>query len=281
MPLDRYGEANRSHWDETVALHAASDFYGVDRFLAGESKLLDLDRQSLGDVDGKSLLHLQCHFGLDTLSWAREGAVVTGLDFSPAAVTKARQLAAQTGIDARFVEADVYDAPTVISDRFDIVYVNVGALTWLSDVPAWARVCAEMLRPGGLLYVHDVHPMLFTLDDERSDQLVVRYPYFERSEPLRFEDDHDYAERTATFQHRERYEWPHSLSEIVSAVLAAGLTLDQLREHDWAVWPALPGMIEDPPGIWRIPANPLPLTFSLLAHKPANPPLASLPSFPP
>ena len=267
MPLDRYGEANRSNWDEKVAVHAASDFYGVDRFLAGESTLLDLDRDSLGPVAGMSLLHLQCHFGLDTLSWAREGASVTGLDFSPEAIAKARELAVETGIKARFVEADVYDAPSLIEDRFDIVYVNVGALTWLPDVPAWALVCAEMLRPGGRLYVHDVHPMLFTLDDERADELVIRYPYFERAEPLHFDDDHDYTEQTASFEHRDRFEWPHSLSEIVGSVLDAGLALESLSEHDWAVWQPLSGMTEGPPGIWRVPNASVPLAFSLRARK--------------
>ena len=267
MPLDRYGEANRSNWDEKVAVHAASDFYGVDRFLAGESTLLDLDRDSLGPVAGMSLLHLQCHFGLDTLSWAREGASVTGLDFSPEAIAKARELAVETGIKARFVEADVYDAPSLIADRFDIVYVNVGALTWLPDVPAWARVCAEMLRPGGRLYVHDVHPMLFTLDDERADELVVRYPYFEQAVPLRFDDGVDYASHGASFEHTTTYQWSHSLGEIVTALINAGLTLEYLREHDWTVYQPLPGMVETSAGIWRLPDASVPLAFSLRARK--------------
>lgn len=266
MPLDRFRAANRARWDESVAIHAASEFYGVDRFLAGESTLLDLDRESVGPVAGKSLLHLQCHFGLDTLSWAREGASVTGLDFSPPAIVKARELAVQAGLESRFVESELYDAPQALNERFDIVYVNLGALTWLPDIREWARICAGFLSPGGFLYVHDVHPLLFSLDDERDDLLAIRYPYFEQTEPLRFESHGDYTEANIKFEHTDTYDWPHSLSEIVGSILDAGLTLESLREHDWTVYNALPNMVESPRGIWRLPANPIPLAFSLRAR---------------
>ncbi len=267
MPLDKYRAANRARWDEAVAIHAASAFYGVDRFLAGESTLLPLDRESVGPVAGKTLLHLQCHFGLDTLSWARAGASVTGLDFSAAAIAQARALAAQAGLAARFIEAELYDAPSVLEEQFDIVYVNLGALTWLPDVRGWAQVAAGFVRPGGLFYLHEVHPMLYTIDDERSDLLAVRYPYFEQREPLHFEGAADYASERASFEHTATYEWSHGLGEIVNALIAAGLAIESLDEHDWTVYRALPGMNETSPGVWRLPGNPIPLAFSLRARK--------------
>ncbi len=267
MPLDEFGAANRARWDEAVAIHAASEFYRVDEFLAGESTLLDLDRESVGPVAGKTLLHLQCHFGLDTLSWAREGASVTGLDFSSVAIEKARELAARAGIEARFVEADLYDAPHRIDGTFDIVYVNVGALNWLPDIPAWAQVVAGFLRTGGFLYLHEAHPVLNMLDDERSDLLAVRYPYFEQEAPLRFDDGVDYASHGASFEHTTTYEWSHSLGEIVTSLINAGLALEYLREHDWTVYQPLPGMVETSAGIWRLPNASVPLAFSLRASK--------------
>ena len=269
MPLDEYRAANRHRWDEAVAVHAASEFYGVDRFLAGESTLLDLDRESVGSVAGKTLLHLQCHFGMDTLSWAREGAMVTGIDFSPAAVERARELAAQTGLAerARFIESELYDSPNVLDEQFDIVYVNIGALTWLPDIPGWARVVAGFLRAGGLFYIHEIHPFAQTLDFERSDPLIVRYPYFDRAEPLRFDGAEDYASKEAAFEHTETYEWSHSLGEIVTSLIDAGLSIEWLREHDWTVYQPLPGMIEAEPGVWRLPGDLIPLAFSLRARK--------------
>ena len=272
-----YLEANRKRWDESVAVHAASEFYGVDRFLAGESTLTQLDLDEIGDVDGRSLLHLQCHFGLDTLSWARLGAEVVGVDFAPSAILLARDLAAQTGLDATFVECDVYDSLERLSElvgSVDLVYVNLGALCWLPSIRDWAEVCARFLRPGGQLYVRDVHPIAFTLDDEAAaGVLQLRYPYFETAEPLSWSGDDDYADGSATFEHQTTYEWNHSLGEIVSAVIDAGLTIDFLHEHDWTVYRALPWLNETEPGIWRLPQidgnsdRRLPLMFSLGATK--------------
>lgn len=254
--------------------HAASEFYGVERFLSGESTLLPVDLEEVGGasfVAGKSLLHLQCHFGLDTLSWARLGARATGVDFARSAVALARDLASRSGLSgsARFVEAELYESPSVVSGRFDVVYVNVGALCWLPDIRGWARVCAGFLERGGVLYVRDVHPLLWALDDEEpSGRHVLRYPYFETVAPLRWDDGGDYAS-DATLTHAESYEWNHSLGEIASAVLEAGLQIELLREHDWTVYRALPWLEESEPGVWRMPGDRLsaPLQFSLRARK--------------
>lgn len=275
--LDPYREANRARWDETVAIHAASEFYGVDRFLDGDSTLLPLDIEEVGDVAGKSLLHLQCHFGLDTLSWARMGANVVGVDFAPSAVETAREIAQRAGLTAEFVEAELYASPDVLPDRlgtFDLVYVNIGALCWLPDIAGWARVCADFLKQGGALYLRDVHPLTFCLDDEAQDgELALRYPYFETREPLHWSGDGDYADAAATFEHQASYEWNHSLGEIVTAVIEAGCSIDFLHEQDWAVYPALPWLVESEPGIWRPPKiegepdRRLPLMFSIHARK--------------
>ena len=268
---DAYFAANRARWDEVVEIHAASDFYGVDRFLAGESTLLSLDLEEVGEVAGKSLLHLQCHFGMDTLSWAREGATVTGLDFSSEAVATARDLAERAGLEATFVESNVYDTPKVIGGQFDIVYINLGAICWLPDIREWARVASSFVRPGGFLYLRDAHPAAMTLDLDVSDQsLVMRYPYFETESPLRWDDVEDYADEHAELKNPVFYEWNHGLGEIVNAVIATGLRLEFLNEQNWSVYRATPWMEETEPGIYRLPVpdrQNIPLMFSLRASR--------------
>ncbi len=272
---ERFIDANRARWDEAVAVHAGSEFYGVDRFLDGESTLLQLDLDEVGDVRGKSLLHLQCHFGLDTLSWARRGAEVTGVDFAASAIATATELAERAGLSAEFVESELYASPECLADRlssFDIVYVNLGALCWLPDIAGWAKVCGAFLKPGGMLYVRDTHPLAWSLDDEAAaSELRLRYPYFESDEPLHWRGDDDYADGLATFRHQDLYEWNHSMGEIVSAVIDAGCRLEFLHEQDWTVYRALPWLIETEPGMWRLPDRDgeadrrMPLMFSLRA----------------
>lgn len=285
--LDPFREANRARWDESVAIHAASEFYGVERFLAGESTLLQLDLDEIGDVAGKALLHLQCHFGLDTLSWARLGAEVVGVDFAPSAVSTAREIAEQAGLSGRFVESELYATPEVLEERvgtFDIVYVNLGALCWLPDITGWASVCAGFLRDGGSLYVRDVHPVTQTLDDESAaGDLRLLYPYFEQAQPQHWVGGGDYADDSASLEHHDSYEWNHSLGEVVTAVIDAGLQIEFLHEQDWSVYRALPWLVETERGIWRLPEREgaadrrLPLMFSLRATKPATRPSPSAP----
>lgn len=279
MPLDEYRQANRAMWDEAVPIHVAAPGYAVEAFLAGESVLHPRDVAELGDVRGQSLLHLQCHFGLDTLSWARLGARVTGVDFSETAVTTARDLARRAGLDATFIVSELYDAPRAVAGQFDVVYTGIGALCWLPDIAAWARVVAHFVRPGGRFYVVEGHPMLWSLDDDRSDgQLVVRYPYFERPQPNRFDDGADYADPTARLTNSVTYEWNHGLGEIVTALIEAGLVIDWLHEHRTLYWKALPWMVSAAGADdwhvkdeWRLPdgrGDDCPLMYSLLAHKP-------------
>jgi SAM-dependent methyltransferase len=267
-----YLDVNRANWDDRVPAHVASADYGLRRFTedpAFISRVVQFDLPLLGDVGGLRGVHLQCHIGTDTVSLARLGASMTGLDFSGPAVEAARDLAAVTGTDATFVRADVYDAAEVLEPgSFDLVYTGVGALCWLPDIRRWARVTAALLRPGGRLFIRDGHPMLFTVEDPREDGLlVVGYPYFEMAGPVVFEDGGTYVETDVVFTHAVTHQWNHGLGEIVTALLDAGMTLTGLVEHDSVPWNALPGMMTETGGEWRLAGNParLPCSFTLQA----------------
>ena len=272
---DQYFEGNRANWDERVPIHAASDGYDMPGFLAGRKGLTRIEQKEMGDVRGKRLLHLQCHFGMDTLNWARLGAKVTGLDLSGASVEAARDLAVRAGIeDARFVQANVYDAPEALGgETFDIVYTGIGALNWLPDIRAWARAVAACVAPGGWFYILECHPMLATLDNERSDPaFVVRYPYFETVEPgFVATDVQTYTDGPLLTEAPVSYEWNHGLGETIDALLQAGLHLDFVHEHREMPWQALPWMVPgEDPRTWVLPEHRdlVSLMYSLRAAKP-------------
>ena len=233
--MDEYMEANRRHWDELVGIHLHAEYYGVNTFKAGVSKLKPVEAQELGDVRGRTLLHLQCHFGLDTLSWAREGAVVTGVDFSERAVEAARSLAADTGIDARFVVSDIYSLPEKLTGQFEIVFTSYGALCWLPDLRPWAEVVSHFMAPGGIFYAVEFHPVcgIFDWGPDLND-LLVRYPYFPSTEPIRSEDEGSYADRSAEVENRLNYSWPHPLGDVVTALADVGLRIDFVHEYPFS-----------------------------------------------
>jgi SAM-dependent methyltransferase len=268
-------EANRRLWDARTPIHVRSAFYDVDGFRAGNTSLHGLEIEEVGDVAGQRLLHLQCHFGLDTLSWARLGADVTGLDFSGAAVAEAQRLARELDIDARFVQADVYDAASALAgETFDVVVTTYGVLAWLPDIRRWAEVAASLVAPGGCFYIAEIHPASQVLDDEPGvEDLRVGYPYWTRSGPLRFQEAGTYADYDADIELPE-YIWLHGLGDIVTALLDAGLTLEFLHEHEATVFQQLPFLEQDDEGWWRLPPAfpPLPFLFSLRASRPAAPP---------
>ena len=269
-PDARYLATNRANWDERVPAHLASDFYDVEGFKAGRSTLAQVDLDTLGDVSGKTLLHLQCHIGLDTLSWARRGAIVTGLDFSEPALAAARALAEEIGVAARFVCSDLYDASDSLNEQFDIVFTGIGALVWLPDIRRWADVVAACLASGGAFYIRESHPLQHALDDERDDdELRLVAPYFETPEPRRFDDPDSYTGTGATFEDTTTYQWNHGLGEVVTALIDAGLSIDFLHEHTFTEYRALPGMVRGADGLYRLPDRPerLPLMYSILAHK--------------
>ncbi|MCU1679487.1 MAG: Methyltransferase protein [Amycolatopsis sp.] len=271
--MDDYIAVNKANWDERVPAHTASAGYGLDRFLAEPgflSGVVRFDRPRLGDLTGLRGVHLQCHIGTDTLSLARLGARMSGLDFSAPALATARTLAAGTGANIDYHEATVYDAVDVFgADSFDLVYTGVGALCWLPDVTKWARVVAELLRPGGRLFIREGHPMLWALD-QRAEQPRLGYPYFELAEPSVYIASGTYVETDVEFTHAVSHSWNHGLGEIITALMAAGLRLTQFVEHDSAPWDALPGhMVADDAGEWRLRTEPerLAATYTIQAVK--------------
>ena len=235
--MDERVEANRRHWDEAVPVHVASTTYDVANFGEGRGRLKPVELEEVGDVSGKSLLHLQCHFGLDTLSWAMEGAQVTGADFSKPAIDKARELASEHEIDARFVVSDIYDLPSQLDGEFDIVFTSYGALNWLPDLGPWAEVAAHFVKPGGTFYVVEFHPVAMIFDDDpNATDLKVRYPYFPEFGPIRSDDDGTYADLDAKFQNKVVYDFPHPTSEVLTALIDAGLQIEFFHEFPFGNW---------------------------------------------
>jgi SAM-dependent methyltransferase len=272
-----YREVNRASWDERVAAHAASPDYAVARFSDDPSFLSEVvafDQPRLGDIAGLDAVHLQCHIGTDTVSLARLGASMTGLDFSPPALAQGRRLAEAVGVDITFVESDLYAAPDALGrGRFDLVYTGVGALCWLPGIRRWAEVVASLLKPGGRLFIREGHPVLWALADPRPDGLLaLELPYFEQAEATVWSEGGTYVETDAVFTQNTTHEWNHGLGEIVGAVLAAGLELTALEEHDTVPWNALPGQMHDTGhGEFQLSDRPerLPHTYTLQARKPA------------
>ena len=204
-------------------------------------------------------MHLQCHIGTDTLSLHRLGAHMTGLDLSPASLAEARRLAAATGSSIDYVESDVYGAPDVLGrSAFDLVFTGIGALCWLPDIRRWARTVADLLRPGGRLFVREGHPMLWALADARPDDLlVVEYPYFETVEPLVFDKPGTYVQTDVELTVNLSHSWNHGLGETVTALMDAGMTLTALEEHDTVPWEALVGQMDKgPDGEYRLRDRP-------------------------
>lgn len=269
--------ANRANWDERVPVHLSA--YDVDGFVADPGRISTVVRDDLalmrphlssGTCEGLSLVHLQCHIGLDTLSWARLGATVTGVDFSAASIDAARDIATRCGLPADFVVSDVAGASTACAERFDVVYTSIGVLPWLPDLSVWAREVSRLLRPGGLFFVRDAHPLLGAVDPERTDgQLVLDRPYFFPGRPARYDDGTTYADSDARLESSTTFEWQHPLAEIVQAVLEAGLRITSLGEHRTIPWRALPHLVPTPGGyVLGENLDRLPLTFSLTATTP-------------
>jgi SAM-dependent methyltransferase len=264
---DENTAVNRAHWDERASAHAASPGYAVKQFLADPtflSEVVRFDLPRLGDISGLRGVHLQCHIGTDTISLSRLGAHMTGLDFSPPALVEARKIAAATGADVEFVESDLYAAADVMPrGSFDLVFTGIGALCWLPNIARWARVVADLLAPGGRLFVREGHPMLWAVDERRTDALLIDYPYFETVEPLVLDEPGSYVEVDVDLQATETRSWNHGLGEIVTALLDVGLTLTMLVEHDSVPWEAIPGQMERTTAKeWRLADRPERLAHS-------------------
>ena len=269
-------DANRANWNDRAALHEES--YRIERFISDPGLLSDVvsrDSRVLaehlpdGSLEGLDLLHLQCHIGTDTISLGRLGATVTGLDFSPASLDVARRLAAATNTTATWVEADVLAAREAVSGDFDVVYTSIGTIAWLDDLERWAEQIAGLLRPGGLFFIRDGHPMMYALDEE-ADGLQLRWDYFPTGRAQVWDDDSTYA-GDGKVSHTRTYEWPHPISEILGSLLRAGLVIERFDEGQTLPWRFSPRMVELPDGNFEWPAGEreiVPCTFTVVARKP-------------
>jgi SAM-dependent methyltransferase len=272
---EEHRNLNRANWNERAPAHAASPDYACARFAEDPRYLSDtvrFDLPRLGSIAGLRGVHLQCHIGTDTISLARLGAQMSGLDFSPASLLEARRLAQVAGADIDFHESDVYLAGQLLGrGRFDLVFTGIGALCWLPDIRRWAQVVAELLRPGGRLFMREGHPVLWSLANPAADaRLVLEDPYFECVEPIVVEERGSYVETAASFSQHLTYQWNHGLGELVTALLDQGMELTQLVEHDSVPWQALPGHMEPVGGgEWRLRDRPLrlPHSYTLQARK--------------
>lgn len=240
-----YFEQNRQLWDNRVAVHLKAELYDQENFMAGKSSLQEIERDALGDVSGKSLLHLQCHFGQDTLSWARQGAKVTGIDFSEKAIETARSMAEQLSLDARFITTNVYDLPEVLDEKFDFVFSTYGAIPWLPDLEKWAKVVGRYVKPGGIFYLAEFHPTLFMFN---FDNYKIEYGYFNTGKPYVEEVEGSYAKTEKNEGGGTECFWNHSISEVVNPLAAQGLELLELNEYDFSPYNCFPNLKEREPG---------------------------------
>lgn len=261
---DRYLELNKALWNAKTPHHIASDFYQQDEFLQGKSSLNAPELELLGDIGDTDVLHLQCHFGQDTLSLARMGARVTGADLSDKAIDAARELAGTLKLDACFICSDLYSMPGVLDVRFDTVFTSYGVLGWLPDMKRWAQVVSHFLRPGGRLVLVEFHPAVWMFDN---DFTRVAYSYFNR-EAIVEEEEGTYADREAPLS-MTAVSWNHSLSEVIQSLLDAGLRLDLFREYDYSPYDCFRNTVETRPGKFHIKGmeEKLPMLYALQATK--------------
>ncbi len=278
MALDEKRQANFENWQDRVPVHVGPGGYDLADFDDPDhlSRVVRFDQPRLGDITGLDVVHLQCHIGTDTVSLDRLGAAsVTGYDFSPAALDAARALARRAGSRATFVTGELYDAVTALGTaRFDLVFTGIGALIWLPDIAGWAQVVEELLRPGGRLFLREAHPMLLSIDEDAvRDAISVRYPAFGSIGANRFDETVSYEGDGTPLNHTTTYQWHWNISEVVTALLEAGMRIDSLVEHPTVPWNALDGaMVTVPPlGEYALADRPerLACTYTLQASRPA------------
>ena len=270
--MKKYIESNRKRWNELADIHFKSKFYNVENFKKGGISISDLEINEVGDVKGKNLLHLQCHFGKDTLSWGRLGANVTGVDFSDKAIQLARKLSKEIGIVGNFIHSNVLklENTPLEPESFDIVYTSHGTIWWLPDLKKWAQLITTYLKPGGMFYIADSHPTGSIFDDESEKDLIPRFSYFHTDEPLEFDYDGSYAGEDIKIKHKKEYGWMHNLGYIINCLIEAGLRIKFIHEYPYASWKQFPFLVEREDGWWDLPDiyPRIPLTFTLKAVKP-------------
>lgn len=261
---NQFFETNKKSWDGKVETHLASAFYNNDAFIAGENSLKEIELAILGDVKGLKILHLQCHFGQDTISLSRMGATVTGVDFSPKAIDSARDLALKTGQNTQFICANVYDLPKVLNTQFDIVYTSYGTIGWLPDLNRWANVVAQFLKPNGKFVFVEFHPVVWMFDDDFSK---VAYNYFNAG-PILENETGTYADKNAEIR-SEYVMWNHDFGEVLGSLLAENLQLKEFKEYDFSPYNCFNHTVEVGKSRYRIEHlnNYIPMVYSLVMEK--------------
>jgi 2-polyprenyl-3-methyl-5-hydroxy-6-metoxy-1,4-benzoquinol methylase len=261
-PESEYKEVNRQSWNDRVDAHLESDFYDLEGFRRGNTSLTEIELDLLGEVSGKYILHLQCHFGQDTLSLQRMGANCTGIDLSDKAIGAAKKLNEELGLNARFIACDVYDSPNHINEKFDIVFTSYGTIGWLPDLDRWASVISHFLKPGGMLVFVEFHPVVWMYDDDFTE---VKYSYL-KSDPILDEEEGTYADREAEIKIRN-ISWNHGLSEVITALLKQGLKIESFKEYDYSPYNCFNGTVEFEPGKFRIEKleDKIPMVYSVVA----------------
>jgi SAM-dependent methyltransferase len=259
---NQYFEANKELWNQRTAIHKDSSFYDLAGFKAGETVLTPIELNEVGDVKGKKMLHLQCHFGMDSLNWARLDADVTGIDLSDEAIKEAKQLNDQLRLNAKFVCCNVYDTSQHVTDLFDIVFTSYGTIGWLPDLAPWAKMIAERLKPGGIFYLAEFHPVVWMFDD---DFTHIKYSY-DNKEVIVTENEGTYTDRNADIKGKE-YSWNHSISEVLNTLINAGLKIELFNEHMYSPYPCFRNTVETEKGKWHIKGmeGKIPMVYSLKA----------------
>ncbi len=264
MDIKKAFDTNRETWNKKVAIHVASDFYNMAGFKRGTSSLKSYELDVLGDVSGKSLLHLQCHFGQDTLSWSRMGAKCTGIDISEEGIKLAQKLNEDLSLDATFVCCNVLDVSKFISETFDIVFTSYGTIGWLPDLKPWAQMISERLNLGGVFYIVDFHPIAWMFDYS-TDPPKLEYGYMQK-EAIYEEYEGTYANPKSNMVSKE-YGWNHSLSEVLNSLIEVGLTIEYFNEHNASPYDIFPNLKKNKDGFFELPNKLYPLIFELKARK--------------
>jgi len=262
--FEKYFATNKKTWDEKVAIHATSDFYDLASFKQGKTSLQKFELDALGDVKGKSLLHLQCHFGQDTLSWSREGAICTGVDISEEGITLAKKINKELSLDATFICCNVLETSSFIKDQYDIIFTSYGVIGWLPDLRPWAAMIAERLKKGGVFYIVEFHPIVWMFD-YLEEKPVISYGYHQK-DVIYEEYKGTYADKDANMISKE-YGWNHGLGEVVSSLTAAGLTIEYLKEYDESPYDILPNLIKNKNDFYETSDKLFPLLFAIKAFK--------------
>jgi SAM-dependent methyltransferase len=265
----KFFDANLKRWNELVDINAKSKFYDLDGFKEGKTSLFSIEREELTDVKDKTLLHLQCHFGMDTLSWARIGAKVTGVDFSDKAIKLAKMLCNELQIPANFIHSNIYDLPKVLDEKFDIVFTSCGVIGWLPDLYAWAQIINHYLKPGGIFYIVDNHPFGNLIDEKFKEEFRIGYDYFNEGKPNRFDDDGAYVDTRIQIENKTTYDWFHPMGDIINSLLEVNFEILFLHEFPFSFFQIHPDMKQREDGYWEFQTfkHSIPMMFSLKAKK--------------